>query len=178
MAIGNPTEVINCPSPEHTKNNNNNSNKVKQFKEECTNYLSLVLMGNPTPVDDVSGLCPIEWFGMEVIRKANQPTCYKFYCFPAQRTQPKHVNVYYFYQTINANAILRDVRRFLKEERWMSKHLLMGPLKAKLTPSAFSSEQTHIETFISKAFDIERRKALPYLLYCHREHVQNKKYRK
>ncbi|XP_023175494.2 uncharacterized protein LOC111602570 [Drosophila hydei] len=167
LTIGDPKVVLSPTGPEKV-------NHLRKFKADCTNYLSLVLMGNPTPIDDVSGFCPIEWFGMETITKPNQPTRYQFYCFAAQRTQPKHNHIKYFYQTINANAILRDVRQFLRKERWISKYVLMGPLKAEIELNAYSPEENHVLTVISKAFDIERAKVFPYLMYFHRERVQNK----
>lgn len=167
LTIGEPKEVFKYKSPAPKLNAIN-------LYSYCANHFRLVLLGSPTPIEGADGLCPIEWFGMETISKQNQPTCYQFHCFPSQKAKPKHVNIYYFYQTINANAILRDVRLFLKDEHWRSKNVLMGPLKGKLNPSDGRPEQSYIERAISKAFDIERAKVFPYMIYLHREYVQNK----
>ncbi|KRG05057.1 uncharacterized protein Dmoj_GI26542 [Drosophila mojavensis] len=170
LAIGDPKEVVSRRKAKPVTIENS-------FSVDCTNYLSLVLMGNPAPVDDVSGLCPIEWFGMVTFAFENQPTRYQFYCYPAQKTKPRHTYLNYFYQTINANAVLRDVRRFLKEENWISKNAIVGPLKGDVYRNAYKPEEFYILGFVFKALNIQRAKVLPYLMYLHREHAHNTQHR-
>ncbi|XP_023175491.1 uncharacterized protein LOC111602567 [Drosophila hydei] len=170
------TQVLTIGDPKE-RNKPKHVDTEKNFGVDCTNYLSLVLMGNPTPVDDVSGSCPIEWFGMVTFANKNEPTRYQFYCYAAQKTKPNHSNINYFYQTINANAILRDVRLFLKEETWKNKNAILGPLKGKVYPHAYRPEEYYILGAVSKALKIQNAKVYPYMMFLHREHVQNEQNR-
>ncbi|TDG42657.1 hypothetical protein AWZ03_010924 [Drosophila navojoa] len=169
LFIGDPAESVSPNKPER-------GDIKRNFKENCTNYLSLILMGNPTPMEVANGEYPIEWVGMEVIKRENKPTLYQFICLSAQ-TKPKNVKLENFYQTINANAIMRDVRQFLKKERWISKFVITGPLRDKGIEWFYNSDESYLMNAVYKAAWAEKLKGsdviLPYLLYLHRQHVQN-----
>ncbi|XP_030082009.1 uncharacterized protein LOC115483811 [Drosophila hydei] len=170
LAIGDKTEHSEHEKPEILLN-------IRNFNADFINYLNVLFKETRMPKDVVNGEYAIEWFGMETIKRIDQPTRYQFYCFPSQKTQPKHVNPFYFYQTINANALMRDVRIFLKEEHWLSKYVVIGLLKGKLDGWGYNPEENYIRNAIHMAFNAERLREkqdiFPYLLYLHRQHVKN-----
>lgn len=171
LAIGDKSEAL---EHEGAKMKNNIRNLNADYKD----YLRQLLMINPIPKDMADGEYPIEWFGMETIRRENQPNLYKFYCFPAKKTHPTNTNLYFFNQTINAYALLREVRAILKNEHWLSKYVLTGPLKANLDGWGYSPEENYIRNAVYRAYQAESRRRwqaiFPYVLYLHRQHVKNK----
>ncbi|XP_032585597.1 uncharacterized protein LOC6580320 isoform X1 [Drosophila mojavensis] len=170
LLIEDPTEGVNLKKPEQDA-----------IKMNYMNYLSLILVGNPSPMEVVNGEYPLEWVGMEVIRRENKSTLYQFICLSAQKTEPKNVDLDKFYQTMNASALMRDVRQVLKKERWISKYVVTGPLRGNVGDWAYNSEESYIMNAIYRAVRAERLKEseviFPYLLYLHRQRVENNRRR-
>lgn len=166
LIIGDPTQGVNLKKLEQD-----------DIKRNYMNYLSLILMGNPSPIEVANGEYPLEWVGMEVIRRENKPTHYQFICLSAQKTEPKNVDLENFYQTMNASALMREVRQVLKKERWISKYVVTGPLRGNVGDWPYNSEESYIMNALYRAVRAERLKEseviFPYLLYLHRQHVEN-----
>ncbi|XP_032585599.1 uncharacterized protein LOC6580320 isoform X3 [Drosophila mojavensis] len=166
LAIGDETEDSNQEKPEKT---------LKDLEVEFKNYFSVLLMGNHKPKDEADGTYLLEWFGMESFRRENEPVRFQFYCVGAQKTKPVNANPFHFFQTINAQALMREVRNTLKEERWISRYEMIGPIKGKLNPTRHD-EEMYVRRAVYDALIAEMHREsgvlLPYLLHLHRQYAK------
>lgn len=71
---------------------------------------------------------------------------------------------------------MREVRKLLRNERWLSKYVVIGPLKGPLDTTRYDPEETYMRNAVYTVINAEwlREKDIifPYLFYLHSEHVK------
>ncbi|KRF79648.1 uncharacterized protein Dvir_GJ25670 [Drosophila virilis] len=140
------------------------------FLGDCKNYLSLLLMGTRIPMAVADDSTATEWCGVKPIMEGNRTVRYQFYCHRPP-IGPSHYIMYC--KTFSASATMREIRKLLKEERWISKYEIKAPIKTAFDTRHYNSENYFVDCMVYRACNAECERIFAYLFNLHREYVQN-----
>lgn len=163
------TKVLAIGGRKETRNGRKSAFEYDRntFLADCTNYLSLLLMGTRIPTADSSAT---EWCGVRPIKEGNRTVRYQFYCHRPPIV-PSHYKMYC--NTFSASATMREIRKLLKAERWISKYEITAPIKTVYNTRHYHSENYFVDCMVYRACNAESDRIFAYLFNLHKEYVQN-----
>ncbi|XP_030569890.1 uncharacterized protein LOC115769276 [Drosophila novamexicana] len=136
------------------------------FLDNCKKHFGLLLMGTRTPKEVAMNWSMIQLLEMKRIEEDNQVKHFQFYCHPRGRDSG-----YMMYgQTVNAEAVLHDMRKRLQQEKWTSKYVLEMPVNE----TCYKGYRSKVDQIFAEALDAERYRIFQFVYYLHKEHLKKK----
>ncbi|XP_023175498.2 uncharacterized protein LOC111602575 [Drosophila hydei] len=141
------------------------------FMEDSRKHFGQLLMGNRAPFMPKERFMT-DLFDMNTIEKDNQPRQYQFDCYPC--ASPGSSMDSTFGQTFYAKAVMHELRKRLKNHKWVSNNVLEYP-KNIIGRSYYRYEEDYyVQNIVHDILQEQKLKVFQFLLYLHREYVNER----
>ncbi|XP_043867095.1 uncharacterized protein LOC26527206 isoform X2 [Drosophila mojavensis] len=146
----------------------------KVFYDDCKKHFGQLLLGSRNCVPNDRFMMDV--LEMNTIEEDNQPRRYHFQCLPSS-----YPGIYMdcmhgvFGQTFYADAVMHELKKRLKDQKWISKNVLEFPKKTKVFRSRPCFEDDYYVHNL--ALDIlceQKLKVFQFLLYLHKQYVNDR----
>ncbi|XP_030082040.1 uncharacterized protein LOC111602558 isoform X2 [Drosophila hydei] len=143
------------------------------FLDDCKKHYGLLLMGNRTRYVPNNNFL-MDLFKMETIEKDNQPRRYHFDCHPCV-CPGSSMSQGIFGQTLYASAVMHELKKRLKNKKWISKNVLELPKKENAIRSKYYyGDDYYVQNIVIDIIQEQKIKAFQFLFNLHKEYVKER----
>ncbi|XP_023175489.2 uncharacterized protein LOC111602565 [Drosophila hydei] len=142
------------------------------FMEDCRKHLGQLLMGNREPFMPKERFM-MDLFKMKTVEEDKQPRRYHFDCLP-YACPGSSMKYSIFGHTLYASAVMHELKKRLKNNKWISKNVLEYP-RIIIGRSYYCNEdEYHVQNIVHDILSDQTFRVFKFLFYLHREYVNER----